>query len=214
MLNYAAQLGNCTETMVIDALLEKFTEKVFAYNLSINSKENGFDSEEWINYSGKIDLILNSSDNDIIICDIKTYGKDLRIEQYTAQLQFYAAVTGARKAAILSFSRNLMINGKFAFDVIDIPVTNQHKINAMTVAFYSQLCTEVNILPSKPKEFRKTVECKYCWFKEKCWNNSIAAEFSNDEHKLLYIKAVKLATEFINKPGRLERFINSVKKEQ
>jgi hypothetical protein len=209
ILTYSAVIGNATETMLIENLLNYNSDFVYAYDLSISSKTTGFDASEWLNYSGKIDLILNIDDQ-LILCDIKTYGKELRLEQYTAQLQFYAAVTGLENAAILAFSRNLVENGQFAFKYIPIDVSNDAKINAITVAFYAQLCYDANVLPHKPKKFRKTVECKYCYFKQACWDDTL--DFKNDPNDELLKTAKELATEFVNEPFKLKRFLNMVER--
>lgn len=212
ILTYSAAIGNATEYMLIKHLMETDSKLVWAFDLSINSKIDGFDKMEWLDYSGKIDLILNIA-NTLIVCDVKTYGKDLRIEQYTAQLQFYAAVTGLENAAILAFSRNLVENGRFAFKYIPISVTREDKINAVTVAYYAQLCYDYDILPHKPKGFRKTVECKYCHFKHRCWDNNLN-EYKQDFDKSTFEHAKLLATQFVDEPGKSERFINMVNEEK
>lgn len=212
ILTYSAAIGNATEFMLVEHLLKFDPSLVFAHNLSINSKVDGFDEDEWIDYSGKIDLILNI-DNELIVCDVKTYGKELRMEQYTAQLQFYAAVTGLNKAAILAFSRNLVESGRFAFRYIPISVTIEDKINAMTVAYYAQLCYDMNLLPIKPKGFRKTIECKYCHFKDRCWNDKLHNDYNDDNSNYLLNRAKEMATKFVNEPNKRERFLQMVKNE-
>lgn len=213
ILTYSAAIGNATEFMLVKQLQELNSELVWAYDLPINSKIDGFDKMEWLDYSGKIDLILNV-DNELIVCDVKTYGKNLRIEQYTAQLQFYAAVTGLEHAAILAFSRNLVENGRFAFQYIPISVTREDKINAVTVAYYAQLCYDYNLLPVKPKGFRKTVECKYCYFKQRCWNDELKFDYNVDFDTKTLEQAKSLATQFVDEPGKLERFILMVNEEK
>lgn len=167
-----------------------------------------------IGFSGIIDLIVQNN-GELTLIDVKTCGElpEKVSNQYEKQILFYSAVTGIDNVAILYQSRN--IKGSFSepIDLRVIKVSTEYDklLEVVTTAYFSKLCFENEILPTKNEKYKKTVHCKYCNFSNFCYEGEALELYPliQDEklEKELLIKAEELAKKFLeNRQNRFRLF--------
>lgn len=176
-----------------------------------------------LNYSGIIDVITFDQNGNLSIIDVKTTAtidsskyvkmdndgnqldkpaKAFTIEPtYLSQVTFYAAVTGINSAALLYVSR--LLNEKFgenlSYKLEPVTLSEQSIFDSLNRAFFSQLSIEHGYLPIIPLEFHrgKTKYCKYCDFKDVCYNGAYDALHPSAKDSNLYEQSAQLAEQFM-----------------
>lgn len=217
-------VGDCIENAYAD--LFKFNGKLVVNSLRIYDNESYvktfdqkfifFDDDEKINYSGIVDLII-LNDGQLYLLDVKTCGElpEKNSLGYERQVQFYSAVLGINKCGILYQSRNIKSSFTNPLDVriLNVDTSVEKLTEVMTIAYFSKLCIENELLPKRNEKFKKTVQCKHCSFNDFCHNQGSLETYpliEDDEEELkLWQKSEKLAEKFLeNQKVRFERFYN------
>lgn len=185
----SAEFGKIYETLILKSLQE--SGKLMGYDLTLNWETFPI---KHLDYFGVIDAVIED-ENNLYLVDFKTK-HELYIptkskkedkqgtkelikisEQDMKQVAFYASLVGLDPYLVMLSRKVNEEYGKIAYEVIPI----EHNVkNTLHMAFFSSYCIKHNILPRIPKNFKKTVNCKYCDFYDICWNDK-NLEFSYNE---------------------------------
>lgn len=212
-----AEFGKVYETFLLKSLKEN--NKLAGYDLTLNDELFPINN---LSYFGVIDAVLNTNNGDYHLVDIKTKDrikdikkskdeyKEVELDkpelQDIAQVSFYASLTGL-ECSLVYLSRKVMEDyGSIAYKIFPIDVNRK---NTLHMAFFSTYCIKNNILPNIPKNFKKSVNCKYCTFYNYCWKE----EPINFNYNKLTMKAYEeteiLADEYLaNIDYYKNRFLN------
>jgi glutaredoxin len=203
-----ASMGKAYEDIMLKSLQEQGT--LFGYDLTLNN--NTFPVPH-LNFYGTIDAVVKDDNEKLFVVDFKTKNSVDDDTKATpadiAQLSSYCALTGLPGSLIyLSRKVNESYN-TIGYKVVQLDIDYKHILHIM---FFSSLCIRNNILPPKPKNFKKTVHCSYCSFLPFCYEDKEIPFAYNNVTKEAYEESEKYAIDyFTNIDEHRERFINKVK---
>jgi CRISPR/Cas system-associated exonuclease Cas4 (RecB family) len=159
----AMEFGKTHETLFLKSL-DNLSD--MWYDLTINDELFPIDN---LSYFGVIDTVIKQ-DNKYYLADIKSkheLGEDHKpYDTDIAQVSFYAAITGLDPYLIYLSRKVQEKYGEYTYTVLPIAYDRKHILH---MAFFSSYCIKHNILPKVPKNFKRSVQCKYCDFYDKCW---------------------------------------------
>jgi hypothetical protein len=125
--------------------------------------------------SGFIDIVCFDSQDELSLIEVKSCGK-LPTEAnpvHLAQIQFYAAASGLRRAWLTYISRDVRseFGSRLAQRTFAVDCGEEALRSRLQVAATSRLAADAATLPPVPAHFRKHTECHYCEFRDAyCWN--------------------------------------------
>lgn len=218
-----AEFGKVYEAILLQSL--KNQNKLAGYDLSLNNELFPIPN---LSYFGVIDAVLNVGNGNYHLIDIKTKDrikdikkskdeyKEVELDspdlQDIAQVSFYASLTGLN-CSLVYLSRKVMEEyGQIAYKVFPIDVNRK---NTLHMAFFSTYCIKNNILPNIPKNFKKSVNCKYCSYYDYCWKDKPIDINYNKLTMKAYEDTEIMADEYLHNIGYYrDKFINKMMNDQ
>lgn len=118
--------------------------------------------------SGKMDLVIFDSEEELAIVEVKTCGELPREPKPThlAQVQSYSAISGIHKAWLVYLSRNLSPLKPVGTRTFEVDCGEEALTEKLRIAALSRLSSDRGVLPPTPASFRKHTECHYCEFRD------------------------------------------------
>lgn len=118
--------------------------------------------------SGKIDLIIFDSEDELAIIEVKTCGELPKEPKPThlAQVQSYCAISGIQRAWLVYLSRNLRPLQPIPTRTFSVDCSEEALTEKLRIAALSRLASDEGVLPPTPASFRKHTECHYCEFRD------------------------------------------------
>ncbi len=153
-----------------------------------------------IDVGGFIDAIALDSAGNVAAYEIKTAGTipPSPKANHLSQAMTYAILGGIDNVFIVYVGRKVQ-------DFPDpTPLVKAFRIdvNELLLEYATTLVMSCHSLPSKeapqrPATFRKSIECQYCDFQQKCWNEIDVKTMAASQYVERYAEAEKTATELL-----------------
>lgn len=155
------KIGDGIESALAESLAAK--NRLFYSNLRLPKTDP--------HIGGKIDLVYLDESDKIIIGEVKSCGALPSKPKFShmQQLLTYLAFGGYRQGKLIYISRNVSNGKRVLMRIFEADVSEASMLRTLKKACYTELAIRANVLPVIPLEFRKSVQCKYCAFKERCW---------------------------------------------
>lgn len=153
-----------------------------------------------IDVGGYIDAIAYNSVGQVSAYEIKTAGSIPPSPKlnHLSQAMTYAALGGIDNVYLVYVGRKVQdfpdptpLVKCFRIDVHEL------LLEYMTTLVMSCHSLNNSLAPQKPATFRKSVECQYCDFQQRCWNEIDVETVSYSEHVERYAEAEKTAHELL-----------------
>jgi hypothetical protein len=122
---------------------------------------------------GKIDLVYLDENDKIIIGEVKSCGALPSKPKLThmQQLLTYLAFGGYTTGKLIYISRSVSDRKRVLIRIFDADVSEQSMLRTLKKVCYTQFAIEANAFPPILPDFRKSVHCGYCAFKDRCWTD-------------------------------------------
>ena len=164
-----------------------------------------------IDIGGYIDMIAFDRNGAVAAYEIKT-SKNLPIEPkatHLSQAMTYACLGGFDKTYIVYVGREVqnLPDPTPLVRVFELDVAGLLESYMTTIVFTCHTLKQ-HYAPMRPAHFRKSNECSYCPFLQKCWNVDGFEFMEPDDNQAEYDAASKIALELIDK--RPQFFLNSL----
>lgn len=155
------KIGDGIESALAESLAAK--QRLFYSNLRLPKTDP--------HIGGKIDLVYLDENDKIIIGEVKSCGALPSKPKYThmQQLLTYLAFGGYSTGKLIYISRNVSNGKRLLIRIFEADASETSMLRILKKACYTQLAINENVLPGILPEFRKSVHCGYCAFKERCW---------------------------------------------
>lgn len=134
---------------------------------------------------GKIDLVYLDESDKIIIGEVKSCGALPTKPKFVhmQQLLTYLAFGGYTHGKLVYISRNVSNGKRVLIRIFEADSSEASMLRILKKACYTQLAIDNTVLPAILPEFRKSVHCGYCVFKERCWHEDpLQDQFPEHKH--------------------------------